>query len=195
MSNYNSIYESMMANQIENFQQLDPNMMLTSISTPLSMPPMDDLEPVMTDDMMRNMVKEDFNDGEEIAQETNEEYETFEDEGDENGSEGSLSHDSECEDGNCENFEENFEDEIESGVEGFEETENKDMELWTCYPSNNENFENVEDNLFYNANGNATKTSNNRIINPDDKEMKQLYMYLAIAVIVLIIIYLLTSNK
>ena len=219
MSNYNSIYNSMMANHIENFQQLDPNMMLPSISTPLALPTMDQSDTMMTHDMMKSMVKENFNepDGgvepiEHDDQCEGDGCETFED----GTEEEHVEHDDQCEGSDCENFEEisdndgvshdsecpdgevceHFEDEIEDEVEGFEGTENKDMELWTCYPSNNENFENVNDSLFYSAEGGlASGSSNKSRIHPEDKEMKNLYMYLAIAVVMLMVIYLLTNHK
>jgi len=255
----------MMANHIENFQQLDPNMMLPSISTPLALPTMDHSDTMMTHDMMKSMVKENFNepdggpegsidhddhcegegcepfgdgnDGEYVDHDEHcegEGCEPFEDgdegehvdhdehcEGEgcepfEDGDEGEhVDHDEHCEGEGCENFEEvtddgvshdnecpdgevceHFEDEIEDDVEGFEGTENKDMELWTCYPSNNENFENVNDSLFYSAEGGlANGASNKSQIHPQDLEMKNLYMYLAIAVVMLLVIYLLTNHK
>lgn len=219
MSNYNSIYQSMMANHIENFQQLDPNMM-TVPSSSLAMPPMDNYEPAMTMDMMNSMVKENF-----YESEPSDDNEVVSHQGDD-----TLEHESdECPDGNCEPFEgtegdetvshsddgptetlehetdscpdgeicERFEDEIQSetDVENFENDENKDMELWTCYP-NKENFENVNDSLFYKADGNVAEGSSNKSsIHPEDKEMSKLYMYLAIAVVALMVVYLLTNNK
>ena len=236
MSNYNSIYQSMMANHIENFQQLDPNMMTLSSSS-MAMPPMDNYEPPMTMDMMNSMVKENFDDevvptadpdlgnyyaGECPEGDNCDEFTEVSGDGeDENSSLGNES--PECPDGNCDTFTdvtegddensslgnestecpdgemcERFEDQIESenDIETFENNENKDMELWTCYPSNKENFENSNDSLFFKADGNvAAGSSNKSSIYPEDKEMSRLYMYLAIAVVALMVVYLLTNNK
>ena len=225
MSNYNAIYNSMMGNLIENFQQLDPNMMLPSATTDiLATPPMSSYEPPMSMDMMKSMVKENFDDGNEVVEHDGTEgddnaYQSTECSGDncENFDEGEdLSHDGEdyhdnCPDGEiCERFEDevvehdgsdedttnHYSDECEGeGCEKFENTENKDMELWTCYP-NKENFENVNDSLFYKAGGELAEGSSNKSsTHAEDKEMSRLYMYLAIAVVLLMVIYLLTNKN
>lgn len=76
-------------------------------------------------------------------------------------------------------------------LENFEN--NEDMELWTCYPTNNgENVENFEGNAAYSADGNVSLECS---IKDNANDMNKLYMYLAIAVIILIIIYLLTNKK
>lgn len=242
MSNYNSIYQSMMVNNIENFQQLDPNMMTISSSS-MAMPPMDNYEPPMSMDMMNSMVKENFDDdkilpsadpddlGNYYAKECPDGSENCDEftevsgdgdgddddkstkysdncegddcdkfsevSGDDGDDDKSLGYDSSpCEGDNCETFEGDIES--ESDIEPFENGENKDMELWTCYPSNKENFENsnTNDSLFFKADGNvAAGSSNKSSIHPEDKEMSRLYMYLAIAVVALMVVYLLTNNK
>lgn len=239
MSNYNSIYHSMMGNHIENFQQLDPNMMTISSSS-MAMPPMDNYEPPMSMDMMNSMVKENFDDGEvtptvdpDLGNYYGDECEgdncdTFtEVSGDGEGDDaGSNSYTDNCEGDNCDTFTEvsgdgdddqsttlgnepeecpegqicesfeEVESESDSEIEPFENNENKDMELWTCYPSNKENFENSNDSLFFKADGNvAAGSSNKSSIHPEDREMSRLYMYLAIAVVALMVVYLLTNNK
>jgi len=86
----------------------------------------------------------------------------------------------ECVDDNCETFEDVSED-SENNTEEFTSTESKDMELWTCYPSNKkEDFENSSGSTIYSA-----------LVNYNDDDMGKLYMYLAIAIIILIILYLL----
>ena len=237
MSNYNSIYQSMMVNNIENFQQLDPNMMTVSSSS-MAMPPMDNYEPPMSMDMMNSMVKENFDDsvlptvdpdlGNYYAKECPDGSENCDEftevSGDEEDDDKSTKYSDNCEGDNCDTFTEvsgdeedddkstkytdecvgddceKFEGDIESesDIEPFENSENKDMELWTCYPSNKENFENsnTNDSLFFKADGNvAAGSSNKSSIHPEDKEMSRLYMYLAIAVVALMVVYLLTNNK
>lgn len=255
MSNYNSIYHSMMGNHIENFQQLDPNMMTISSSS-MAMPPMDNYEPPMSMDMMNSMVKENFDDGEvtptvdpdlgnyfggsgnyfggsgnynenecpggencddftevsgdgdggddagsnpytdECTGDHCDQFTEVSGDGDDDQSTTLGNEPDECPEGQiCESFEE-VESESDSEVEPFENNENKDMELWTCYPSNKENFENSNDSLFFKADGNvAAGSSNKSSIHPEDREMSRLYMYLAIAVVALMVVYLLTNNK
>jgi len=68
------------------------------------------------------------------------------------------------------------------------------MELWTCYPSKKENFENVDNGISYKAGGDLTYGSSTSSVHSKDIEMTKIYMYLAIAIIVLIIIYLMTAK-
>ena len=117
-----------------------------------------------------------------------------------------------CLEGNCENFEddtllenenfendssekledENFED--NSQIETFKDTDNKDMELWTCYPSKKETFQNSDDTLFYTSSGDVKQTTQSSILG-EENQMTKLYLHLSIAVIVLIIVYLLFNSK
>jgi len=92
-------------------------------------------------------------------------------------------------------------DHEEPEYEDFTDT-NKDLELWTCYPSNLENSrETFENSEKYSAGGDvsggavqgALAKSSASVAN--ESEMNKLYMYLAIGVIILMIIYLLTSKN
>jgi len=88
----------------------------------------------------------------------------------------------------------------EPEYEDFTDT-NKDLELWTCYPSNLENSrETFENSEKYSAGGNVSGGVQGALVKnsasvANESEMNKLYMYLAIGVIILMIIYLLTSKN
>ena len=109
----------------------------------------------------------------------------------------------ECTGDSCDDFTNTCadEDKDENGncPEPFTDT-NKDMELWTCYPSNLEKSrETFESTDKYTAGGDVTYGSLGKAVasaaSVNDGEMNKLYMYLAIGVIILMIIYLLTCRK
>jgi hypothetical protein len=84
-----------------------------------------------------------------------------------------LEHQSDdCLDGDCEGFENN------------ESTENKDMELWTCYPSKKENFENSEES---NSSYDSIKKFTKNLVLSEDKNMNKIYMYWALFILILFI--------
>jgi hypothetical protein len=115
-------------------------------------------------------------DGEGDYQEDGEGYEGFEDEDGE-----SASYEEDGEGG----YEEESEDVTSPGYENFTETASeKDMELWTCYPSNKvENFENTD--FFGNLKAQLFGTGANA----------DLYMWIVIAVMVALVIYYVTQEK
>jgi len=121
----------------------------------------------------------------------------------------------ECEDGDCnesceddDSCRESFENECEDGDcnescedddtcrESFTDTK-KDLELWTCYPSNLEKSrETFESTDKYTAGGDVSYGPLGKAVaSVNESEMNKLYMYLAIGVIALMIIYLLTCRK
>jgi len=114
-------------------------------------------------------------DGESNYQDGEGGYEGFEDEDGEGGNE---------EDGEG-GYEEESEDVTSPGYENFTETASeKDMELWTCYPSNKvENFENSD--FLGNLKAQVFGTGANA----------DLYMWIVIAVIVALVIYYVTQDK
>jgi hypothetical protein len=115
-------------------------------------------------------------DGEGDYQEDGEGYEGFEDEDGE-----SASYEEEGEGG----YEEESEDVTSPGYENFTETASeKDMELWTCYPSNKvENFQNSD--FLGNLKAQVFGTGANA----------DLYMWIVIAVVVALVIYYVTQEK
>ena len=134
-------------------------------------------------------------------------------EGDENCNEGfedgceadgTCNQGTECTGDDCDDFTNTCadEDKDENGncpPEPFTDT-NKDMELWTCYPSNLEKSrETFESTDKYTAGGDVTYGSLGKAVasaaSVNEVEMNKLYMYLAIGVIILMIIYLLTCRK
>jgi len=221
MSTYNRI-PNMQMRSFESFDQTDPMdmMMNGNLENSDSNPPaMDPNDAPMSVDMMARMVKsapnyrETFDDEHEDEHEDDEheddehedEYEGFED--DEH--EDDEHEDDEHEDDEYEGFEDDEHEDDEHEDDEHEDDEhedftdtNKDLELWTCYPSNLENSrETFESTDKYTADGDVSRgavqgaLAKSAVASVKESEMNKLYMYLAIAVVVLMIIYLLTCKN
>jgi hypothetical protein len=206
MSTYTRIPEMQMRS-FESFNDIDPMDAMMNGNTDVpdsSPPPMYDGDAPMSPDMMARMVNSapnyretfeepDYNGYEEPEHEEPEyeepEYEDFDGT---DGSDGTESSYEEPEHEEPEHEEPEYED--------FTDT-NKDLELWTCYPSNLENSrETFENSEKYSAGGNVSGGVQGALVKnsasvANESEMNKLYMYLAIGVIILMIIYLLTSKN